>query len=161
WTCWRRRIGRPGRGAARPVRRDTGRPECRDHAARGPLLGRVTAPGSDRGRRGGRACTTRRTAPLRRQRTRARSRVTATPKRLEGKLALVTGSSKGIGRGLAPGLARYGAAVAVNYKNDRQGAEATARAITDDGGTAVVLGADISRSDEARRLVEDCIDQLG
>ena len=55
---------------------------------------------------------------------------------LEDKYALVTGSSKGIGAELARGLAREGAYVAVNYKTDRDGADATCKSILDEGGRA-------------------------
>jgi 3-oxoacyl-[acyl-carrier protein] reductase len=54
--------------------------------------------------------------------------------RLEGKVALVTGASKGIGAGIATGLAAAGASVAVNYASDRGGAEAVVAAITAAGG---------------------------
>ena len=80
---------------------------------------------------------------------------------LEGHAALVTGSSKGIGRTLALGLAQNGAAVAVNYKNDEDGAHETARLITDAGAEAIVIGADVSKPDEARRLVDEAAERLG
>lgn len=80
---------------------------------------------------------------------------------LLGKVAVVSGASKGIGRGLAVGLARHGAAVAVNYKNDENGAEETARAIREAGGKAIVICADVSVTSQAARMIAEAVDQLG
>src|SRR5207253_1156740 len=75
--------------------------------------------------------------------------------RLEGKVALVTGASKGIGAGIAKELGAAGASVAVNYASDRRGAEAVAAAITASGGRAIVVQGDVSKSaDVARIFVE-------
>jgi 3-oxoacyl-[acyl-carrier protein] reductase len=72
---------------------------------------------------------------------------------LDGKLALVTGASKGIGRAIAEELARGGASVVVAYRTGRDEAEELASEI---GGRAVQ--ADVSSPDEARRLVEEAGD---
>jgi 3-oxoacyl-[acyl-carrier protein] reductase len=72
---------------------------------------------------------------------------------LEGKLALVTGASKGIGRAIAEELARAGASVVVGYRSGKDEAEELANAI---GGRAVQ--ADVSSPDDARRLVEEAGD---
>ena len=72
--------------------------------------------------------------------------------RLEGKVALVTGASKGIGAGIAKGLATAGASVAVNYASDRRGAEAVVAAITASSGQAMVVQGDVSKSADVARL---------
>ena len=72
---------------------------------------------------------------------------------LEGKNALVTGASKGIGRAIAAELAAAGASVAVGYRSGREEAEALAAEI---GGRAIQ--ADVSDPDEAKRLVEEAGD---
>ena len=72
--------------------------------------------------------------------------------RLEGKVALVTGASKGIGAGIAKGLAAAGASVAVNYASDRRGAEAVVAAITASGGRAIAVPGDVSKSADVARL---------
>lgn len=80
---------------------------------------------------------------------------------LQGKVAVVTGASKGIGRALAIGLARDGAHVAVNYKSDHEGAEVTCSAIRALGGEAVAIGADVAHLEDVRRLIDAAYDQLG
>lgn len=75
--------------------------------------------------------------------------------KLQGKVALVTGASKGIGAGIARELAVAGAAVGVNYAGDRSGAESVVVEITRAGGRAVAIQGDVSRSaDVARMLAE-------
>lgn len=80
---------------------------------------------------------------------------------LEGKAAVVTGSSKGIGRTLAIGLAKNGAGVAVNYKNDRAGAEDTCGAIEQLGGRAIPVMADVGSIDDARGLIDSARREFG
>ena len=75
--------------------------------------------------------------------------------RLEGKVALVTGASKGIGAGIAKGLAAAGASVAVNYASDRRGAEAVVAAVTASGGKAIVVQGDVSKAADVARLFVD------
>jgi len=76
---------------------------------------------------------------------------TTTPK-LSGKVALVTGASKGIGAAIATHLAAAGAAVAVNYSSSREGADRVVAKITAAGGRAIAVQADISKQADIDRL---------
>ena len=72
--------------------------------------------------------------------------------RLAGKVAIVTGASKGIGAGIALELGAAGASVVVNYSSSREGAEKVVKQITDAGGRAVAVGADLSKPDQVPQL---------
>lgn len=74
--------------------------------------------------------------------------------KLQGKVALVTGASKGIGAGIARELAAVGAAVVVNYASDQTGARSVVDAITTAGGRAVGIQADVAKSADVARLFE-------
>jgi 3-oxoacyl-[acyl-carrier protein] reductase len=74
------------------------------------------------------------------------------PPTLEGRVAVVTGASKGIGAGIATAMGAAGAAVVVNYSRDRAGAEQVVSAITDAGGRALALQANIGDAAEVERL---------
>jgi 3-oxoacyl-[acyl-carrier protein] reductase len=80
---------------------------------------------------------------------------------LDGRIALITGASRGIGRACALELASAGAAVAVNYRSDAAGATAVVDEIERAGGRAVALGADVAIAEEAHALVARCEDELG
>jgi 3-oxoacyl-[acyl-carrier protein] reductase len=72
--------------------------------------------------------------------------------RLTGKVAIVTGASKGIGAGIAKEFAAAGAAVAVNYASSREGADSVVAAIVAGGGKAIAVQGDVSKADDVRRL---------
>ncbi|MBU2502878.1 SDR family oxidoreductase [bacterium] len=80
---------------------------------------------------------------------------------LEGKTALVTGASRGIGAACARALAAHGAAVAVNYVSSREAAEKIAGEIATAGGKAVALQADVRDAGQVRRMVEGAARALG
>jgi 3-oxoacyl-[acyl-carrier protein] reductase len=73
---------------------------------------------------------------------------------LQGRVALITGASSGIGRATAEAMARQGARVAVNYCNNRAGAEATVAAISKVGQEAISVHADVTRSADVRAMVQ-------
>src|ERR1700728_624371 len=72
--------------------------------------------------------------------------------RLKNKVAVVTGASKGIGAGIAKGLAAEGAAVVVNYASSAEGANRVVAEITGKGGRAVAVQGDVSRKSDVQRL---------
>jgi 3-oxoacyl-[acyl-carrier protein] reductase len=81
--------------------------------------------------------------------------------KLAGKVAVVTGASKGIGAGIARALAAAGAAVVVNYASSKAGAEALVADITGAGGKAIAVQADVSKSDQAQALVDAAVSNFG
>lgn len=81
--------------------------------------------------------------------------------KLAGKVAVVTGASKGIGAGIAAALAAEGAAVVVNYATSRSGADAVVARITQAGGQAVAVQADVTQAGQAKSLVAAAVDRFG
>jgi 3-oxoacyl-[acyl-carrier protein] reductase len=81
--------------------------------------------------------------------------------KLKGKVAVVTGASKGIGAAIAKALGAEGASVVVNYASSKAGAETVVAAITAAGGKAVAVGGDVSKPAEAKGIIEAAIKNYG
>jgi 3-oxoacyl-[acyl-carrier protein] reductase len=80
---------------------------------------------------------------------------------LEGKSALVTGSSRGIGRAIAERLAADGAAVVINYARSKHLADEAVKAILERGGKAIAIPADVAKPAEVRRLFDEAESKVG
>lgn len=81
--------------------------------------------------------------------------------KLQNKVAVVTGASKGIGAGIAKAFAAEGAAVVVNYASSREGADKVVAEITAKGGKAIAVGGDVSKTKEVKALFEATVKAFG
>ena len=81
--------------------------------------------------------------------------------KLTGKVAIVTGASRGIGRGIAIELAKEGAAIVINYSKDDEGAEETYKMLTEIGVSAIKLKRNITNFHETEDIVKETIKHYG
>src|SRR5690349_23868837 len=82
-------------------------------------------------------------------------------KKLDGKVAVVTGASKGIGASIALHLAAEGAAVVVNYSSSREGADRVVGEIVGNGGRAIAVQADVAKRGDIERLFAEAKKAFG
>jgi glucose 1-dehydrogenase len=80
---------------------------------------------------------------------------------LEGQVALVTGAGSGIGRAVALGMAKSGAAVAINYRSRESEAAELLKEVEAAGGRGITVKADVASEDDVERMVEETVDAFG
>lgn len=83
------------------------------------------------------------------------------PVRLDGQVVIVTGASRGIGKAIAEMFGREGAKIVVNYNTSDKQAQAVANGIVDHGGEAICAKADVSKSEEVKRMIETTVKTYG
>jgi 3-oxoacyl-[acyl-carrier protein] reductase len=81
--------------------------------------------------------------------------------KLTGKVAVITGASKGIGAAIAKAFASEGASVVVNYSSSRDGADAVVKEITESGGKAVAVRGDVTKQADTQAIVNAAIENYG
>jgi 3-oxoacyl-[acyl-carrier protein] reductase len=81
--------------------------------------------------------------------------------KLSGKVAVVTGASKGIGAAIAKAFAHEGASVVVNYASSKDGAEKVVEEINSNGGKAIAVGGDVTRQSDAKSIIDAAIKNYG
>src|SRR5437660_1251360 len=81
--------------------------------------------------------------------------------KLQGRVALVTGGSRGIGRAICQALAAEGATIAVNYRSGKAQADEVVQEIKAGGGSGAAIEADVADFEQAERLVQATIAELG
>jgi 3-oxoacyl-[acyl-carrier protein] reductase len=81
--------------------------------------------------------------------------------KLNNKVAIVTGASKGIGASIAKHFAEQGAKVVVNYSSSKEGADKVVKEIIENGGTAIAVQVDVSKETDVQRLFEETFDAYG
>src|SRR3569833_386870 len=84
-----------------------------------------------------------------------KSKIIETMGKLENKVAVVTGASKGIGASIAKHFGSEGAKVVVNYASSKEGADSVVKMVTDNGGIAIAVLADVSIEVDVARLFEE------
>jgi len=80
---------------------------------------------------------------------------------LKGKVTVITGAGRGIGRAIALQFAEYGAKVVINYRSSIAQVEELLNLITNAGGEAIAVQADISKEEEAKKLLEEAVKHFG
>lgn len=80
---------------------------------------------------------------------------------LNGKTAVITGASRGIGRAIAIELSKQGASVVLNYNSSEKSVEEVLSIIKEQGGTAIAVKADVSNSEDAKHLMEEAVKEFG